>query len=216
MSTLSRSRTLAGLLAVAAVLALAVSPVAGKEGAIAKLETFVHRDAEPGSTIKVGWSTFMLTAGGEHPIHSSVETMRLVGPGGDSTEAIGIETPADSGHYRVSMAVPEGGIEQIQLSVRGDACIDTVGCDRVDYAFPLTDDAAGVGEAGGHREAGRVGQPGHAGCARSCRYHFREQRARAARRARRRHRAGRRTRCADRHATAPGRDRSRRAVTASD
>ena len=141
MSTLSRSRTLAGLLAVAAVLALAVSPVAAKEGAIAKLETFVHRDAEPGSTIKVGWSTFMLTAGGEHPIHSTVETMRLAGPGGDSTEAIGIETPADSGHYLVSMTVPEGGIEQIQLSVRGDACIDTVGCDRVDYAFPLTDDA---------------------------------------------------------------------------
>jgi hypothetical protein len=141
MSTVSRSRTLASLLAITALLAPAVSPVAAKEGAIAKLDTAVHRDAEPGSTIKVGWSTFMLTAGGEHPIHSTVETMRLAGPGGDSTEAIGIETPADSGHYVVSMTVPEGGIEQIQLSVRGDACIETVGCDRVDYAFPLTDDA---------------------------------------------------------------------------
>jgi len=141
MSTPSRSRTMAGLLAVGALLALAVSPVAAKEGAIAKLDTFVHRDAEPGSTIKVGWSTFMLAAGGEHPIHSTVETMRLIGPDGDSTEAIGVETPRDSGHYRVSMTVPVGGIEQIQLSVRGDACTDSAGCERVDYAFPLTDDA---------------------------------------------------------------------------
>ena len=140
MSTPSRSRTLAGLLAAGALLALAVGSVAAKEGAIAKLETFVHRDAEPGSTITIGWSTFMLSVGGEDPINSRVETMRLVGPGGDSTEAVGIETPADSGHYRVSMTVPAGGIEQILLSVRGEACV-AGGCERVDYAFPLTDDA---------------------------------------------------------------------------
>ena len=141
MTASTHSRALASLLAVGALLVLATSPVAAKEGSIAKLDTFVHRDADPGSTIKIGWSTFMLTANGEHPIHSTIETMRLVGPGGDSTEAIGIETPADSGHYRAAMTVPQGGIEQIVLSVRGDACTEAAGCDKVDYAFPLTDDA---------------------------------------------------------------------------
>ena len=54
-------RTLSSLLAMFALLALAVGPAMAKEGAEARLDTAISRDAEPGSTIDVGWSTFTST-----------------------------------------------------------------------------------------------------------------------------------------------------------
>src|SRR4051812_8392422 len=106
MSTPSRLRSLAGLFAIGALLAVAASPVAAKEGAIAKLDTAIHRDAEPGSTIQVGWSVFVVAADGEHPVYGSPVYVKLVGPDGSSTRESGTETPAGSGHYVASIVVP--------------------------------------------------------------------------------------------------------------
>jgi hypothetical protein len=141
MSTPSRSRTIAGLFAVGALLALAVSPVVAKEGAIAKLETFVHRDAQPGSTIEVGWSVFQISGDKQTPISGTPFYVRLTGPDGSSNEAPGMETPSGSGQYRATIVVPRGGIQDITVALAGTACYEGGGCQRADYTFPLTDDA---------------------------------------------------------------------------
>ena len=141
MSAPSRLRTLASLVAVGALLALAASPVAAKEGAIAKLDTAVHRDAQPGSTIEVGWSVVHVSGNGESPVSGTPFLVRLTGPDGSSNEAPGIETPSGSGHYRATIVVPRGGIEDITVALKGTACYEGGGCERADYTFPLTDDA---------------------------------------------------------------------------
>jgi hypothetical protein len=140
MPTPSRTRTLTSLLAVGALLLLAASPAAAKEGAIAKLETAVHRDAQPGSTIEVAWSVIHVSGDGEVPISGTPFFVRLTGPDGASNEAPGIETPSGSGHYRASIVVPRGGIQDVTVALVGTACYEGGGCERADYTFPLTDD----------------------------------------------------------------------------
>jgi hypothetical protein len=135
-----RPRILVAAAAIAALLAVSALPVLAKEGAIAKLDTAIHRDAEPGSTIDVGWSVFMVTSTGEEPVYGSPIYIKLVAPDGSSTEAGGTERPAGSGHYTAPIVVPQGGIQDVIVAMVGTACYDGGGCQRADYVFPLTDD----------------------------------------------------------------------------
>jgi hypothetical protein len=158
MSALTRS--IAPFVAIAALLTLTAIPALAKEGAIAKLDTAIHRDAEPGSTIEVGWSVFMLVDGTEYPIHGSPIYVRLVSPDGTSTQTAGTETRSGSGHYAASMVVPAGGIQDVIVAIRGEACYSAGGCEQVDYTFPLTDDAlvsgTPVGPVAGSSSAGSI------------------------------------------------------------
>jgi hypothetical protein len=135
-----RSRTLIAAAAVAALFSVSALPVLAKEGAEAKLDTAIHRDADPGSTIDVGWSVFMVTPSGQEPVYGSPIYIKLVAPDGSSTEAGGTEKPAGSGHYTASIVVPKGGIQDVVVAMVGTACTDGGGCQRADYVFPLTDD----------------------------------------------------------------------------
>jgi hypothetical protein len=135
-----RSRILVAAAAIAALFSVSALPVFAKEGAIAKLDTAIHRDAEPGSTIDVGWSVFMVTPSGEEPVYGSPIYIKLVAPDGSSTEAGGTEKPAGSGHYTASIVVPKGGIQDVVVAMVGTACTNGGGCQRADYVFPLTDD----------------------------------------------------------------------------
>jgi hypothetical protein len=140
-----RLASIAILAAVAAV--FVVVPVFAKEGAEAKLDTALPRDAQPGSTIDVGWSVMQVENDQMHPLTGSPVYIRLVGPGAASVaEAMGRETPAGSGHYTASIQVPDGGIEKVFVAMRGEAC--TAGaCQRSDMIFPLTDDPLVTGAA---------------------------------------------------------------------
>jgi hypothetical protein len=135
-----RSRILVAAAAIAALFSVSALPVLAKEGAEAKLDTAIHRDAEPGSTIDVGWSVFMVTPSGEEPVYGSPIYIKLLAPDGSSTEAGGTEKPAGSGHYTASIVVPKGGIQDVVVAMVGTACYDGGGCQRADYVFPLTDD----------------------------------------------------------------------------
>jgi hypothetical protein len=135
-----RSRILVAAAAIAALFSVSALPVFAKEGAIAKLDTAIHRDAEPASTIDVGWSVFMVTPSGEEPVYGSPIYIKLVAPDGSSTEAGGTEKPAGSGHYTASIVVPKGGIQDVVVAMVGTACTNGGGCQRADYVFPLTDD----------------------------------------------------------------------------
>jgi hypothetical protein len=142
-----RSRSAASLAATLVLVALAATPVLAKEGAEAKLDTAIARDAPPGSTLDVGWSTFMIVDGKQRPVYGSSVYMRLVGPDGTTTEAAGKETPPGSGHYTASIVVPQGGIDQVIVRMVGEACYQGGGCKPADYVFPLTDDLLVTGAA---------------------------------------------------------------------
>ena len=141
-----RSATLSAVIAIGAVLLLAF-PAFGKEGAEAKLDTTIHRDAEPGSTIEVGWSLYSVSADETNPLPGASVYLRLIGfRGNSSTEVMGTESPRGSGHYKGAIKVPEGGIRQVLVGVVGESCVADAPCDRNDMTFPLTDDPLVVGD----------------------------------------------------------------------
>ena len=143
-----RSRILSSLVALVGALALVAAPTVGKEGAEAKLDRAIPRDAEPGSTIEVGWSVFYIVADKQEPVGGSPIYIRLVAPDGTtSTEVMGTERPRGSGHYVASIVVPAGGIGEVVVGLVGEACYQDGSCERSDVIFPLTDDPLVTGAA---------------------------------------------------------------------
>jgi hypothetical protein len=141
------TRTLSPVIALIGIIALTTAPAPAKEGAEAKLDTAIPRDAEPGSTIDVGWSVFYNVDGKQEPVYGSPVFIRLVSSDRTtSTEVMGTETPAGSGHYAASIEVPGGGIGEIIVGMIGESC-DANGCQRSDMIFPLTDDPLVSGAA---------------------------------------------------------------------
>jgi hypothetical protein len=135
-----RTSALTAIVGLVTALGLAL-PVLAKEGAEAKLDTALPRDAEPGSTVTVGWSVFEIDGDTIHPIYGSPIYIRLVGPDGTSaTEVMGTEVPPGSGHYTASIEVPEGGIGEVIVGMVGESCVQGGACQRSDLIFPLTDD----------------------------------------------------------------------------
>ena len=148
-----RTAALSAIVGLVAAVSLAL-PVLAKEGAEAKLDTALPRDAEPGSTVEVGWSVFSIDGDTTHPISGSPVYIRLVGPERTgATEVMGTEVPRGSGHYTASIQVPEGGIGEVIVGMVGESCYDGGGCQRSDMIFPLTDDPLVSG-------AGPVAAPG--------------------------------------------------------
>jgi hypothetical protein len=140
-----RFATSAILAAVAAL--LIVGPTLAKEGAEANLDTVLPRDAQPGSTIDVGWSVMQIENDQSVPMSGSPVYIRLVGPDGTSaTEVMGTEVPSGSGHYTASIQVPTGGIAEVLVGMRGESCT-AASCGRADLIFPLIDDPLVTGAA---------------------------------------------------------------------
>jgi hypothetical protein len=142
-----RTYALSAIVGLVTAVSLAL-PVLAKEGAEAKLDTALPRDAEPGSTVKVGWSVFSIDGDTTHPIYGSPVYIRLVGPDGTSaTEVMGTEVPRGSGHYTASIQVPDGGIAEVIVGMVGESCVQGGACQRSDMIFPLTDDPLVTGAA---------------------------------------------------------------------
>src|SRR6476619_918015 len=142
-----RTATLSLLLGITASVALAL-PSLAKEGAEARLDTVIHRDAAPGSTIAVAWSLFQVVDDKESPFSASGVYMRLKGADGKSaTEVLGTESPVGSGHYTATIQVPDSGIAEVEVGLRGEQCTATEGCSRSDIIFPLNDDKLVTGSA---------------------------------------------------------------------
>ena len=142
-----RTATLSSLLCLVAALTLAL-PVMAKTGAEARLDTTLHRDATPGSTIAVAWSLFQVVDDKESPFSASGVYMRLKGADGkSSTEVLGTESPVGSGHFTATIQVPDSGIAEVEVGLRGEQCTPTEGCSRSDIIFPLNDDKLVTGSA---------------------------------------------------------------------
>lgn len=142
-----RTYALSAIVGLVTAVSLAL-PVLAKEGAEARLDTALPRDAEPGSMVKVGWSVFSIDGDQTNPIYGSPVYIRLVGPGGTSaTEVMGLEAPRGSGHYTASIEVPKGGIGEVIVGMVGESCVQGGACQRSDMIFPLTDDPLVSGAA---------------------------------------------------------------------
>jgi len=109
-----------GAIAVAALLAMLLPLSAlAKEGGLVTLATPIPRDAEPGSSLTV---TFTVTipheSGHMVAVTGSPMVLKLVGPDGTTTEALGAEhgTP---GTYTATIRVPSSGISKAVFGIRG-------------------------------------------------------------------------------------------------
>ena len=106
----------------AALLALALAaPVLAKEGAVVSFVEPFPRDAEPGATVTLTWDLSIPDgSGAPAPWGGTPVGIRLVGPSGAATEAMGVET-GQRGRYAAEVVVPAGGIAGVEAFIRGIA-----------------------------------------------------------------------------------------------
>jgi hypothetical protein len=125
----------------AVLLALSLAGVAAaKGGALASLETPIPPDADPGTKIDVAWRAWMPDAGTDWPFSGLPVFIRLISAdGGRSTETMGRESPAGSGRYEATIAVPSGGVRRVEVGLFGESCVDGT-CTRSDLMFELPED----------------------------------------------------------------------------
>jgi hypothetical protein len=130
-----------GMLVVAITALVAPLSAAGKEGVRATLRTAVPLDAEPGARLKVAWTlTFAGEDGVQHPFGAGGVFVRLVSAsgGGSRIGFAGEYQPP----YTAVVTVPEGGIGDIQIGVRGQA-----NGKPSDLLFPIGNKLSNAGSA---------------------------------------------------------------------
>jgi hypothetical protein len=123
------------LLAFAAALFSAM-PVAAKDGVHATLTTNVPLDAAPGTKLKIGWRLAYVEDGKRRALGASGVFVRLGSASGAAAETG--YAKEDSGAYTAAVAVPEGGIGDVQVGLRGYTSGVRTG--RSDLLFPITND----------------------------------------------------------------------------
>jgi pyruvate dehydrogenase E2 component (dihydrolipoamide acetyltransferase) len=136
-----RTRPAAPLIA-ALVLAMAVlpglaAPAAAKEGMSAVLDAPIGLDTPPGTVLLVGVTVNVLDETGTlQPVVGSPIVLILTGRGGAVTEDGGA-TPdaARPNHYEMRIAIPDGGVRDVKVVIRGSN-----GTGPVDLDIPLTED----------------------------------------------------------------------------
>jgi hypothetical protein len=131
-------RRLSVALFVVAVAALVSAlPAASKDGVTATLTTNVALDAEPGTELWVAWTLAYPEDGRRRPFGASGVFVRLVSASGAVARTV--FAPEDRGRYAATVVVPEGGIGDIEIGLRGWVSGAT-GSRRSDLLFPITND----------------------------------------------------------------------------
>jgi hypothetical protein len=136
------SRFLVLLLVAAA--ALATAPSAGaKENVRATLTSRIPLDAPAGTRLEVSWLLRARDESGRwHPFSAGEIFVRLVGATGDGAEtSFATPGPVTRGIHTASVVVPEGGIGDVQIGLRG--YVSDFGGSRTrvsDMFFPITND----------------------------------------------------------------------------
>jgi hypothetical protein len=124
------------------VLALLFTPASAvaKEGVKATLLTALPLSPVPGERLHVAW-TLALTEGGKaQPFGANGVFVRLRSASGADSE-IGFAPTADhaDGRYAAMVVVPEGGIGDVEIGLRGWSSGPT-GTHVADMLFPITND----------------------------------------------------------------------------
>lgn len=115
-------RLVASAVAVVALTIAIVVPVLAKGGAVVTFVGSFPRDAEPGTTVTLTWDLRVPDGeGGLHPWGGTPVGIRLDGPTGTATEAMGGAVAGVEGRYSADLLVPAGGIAAVEAFMRGDA-----------------------------------------------------------------------------------------------
>jgi hypothetical protein len=124
------------LLALAAALFSAI-PAAAKDGVRATLTTTVPLDAKAGTKLRISWRLAYAEDGKRRLFGGSGVFVRLGSASGAAAQT-GFARQ-DGGHYTATVAVPEGGVGDVQIGIRGWVSGE-VERRRSDLLFPITND----------------------------------------------------------------------------
>jgi hypothetical protein len=115
-------------------------PVGAKEDVQATLTSPVALDAPAGTRLTVTWTLFVDEDGQRRPFGADGVFVRFLGPSGAASEEdVATGRAHDAGEYEATVLVPEGGIRDIELGLRGWVS-DANGTRRSDLIFPITND----------------------------------------------------------------------------
>ena len=127
-------RVTIALIAVAGALVAAAAPAAAKEGLKARLTTTIPLDASPGTPLEVAWT---LADPKGRPFGAGGVFVRLASASGARPETAFAR--GDTGDYAATVRVPQGGIGDVQIGLRGFTS-GANGTHRSDLLFPITND----------------------------------------------------------------------------
>lgn len=121
---------------------LVVASLFAKEGVVATLLTTIPNNASEGTRLTLEWSLHEKDSGS--PFNACDVFLRLVGPSGDSTEAVATPcTEVMEGRYGAIATVPRGGLAGVVIGLAGTATAHGRSV-RSDALFKLTNDPFGV------------------------------------------------------------------------
>jgi hypothetical protein len=121
----------------------------GKEGVRARLETPAALEAAPGQTTTIAWTlAWRDERGKRHPFGAGGVFVRLLSAGGETVKAVGTEGPR--GRFVADVAVPEGGIGEIEIGLEGTTMYADGRTQDADVYFPVDNNplAAPAGDPG--------------------------------------------------------------------
>lgn len=131
---------LAAIAATGVWLLLATPLALAKEGVQAKLTTPFPLQARPGQRITVAWTlTSFDQSGTRQPFNAEGVFVRLFGPTrGEPSVGFAASGAHPTGEYRAEVTVPDGGVAEIQVGIRGST----------EGIIPFQDELSGIRPAG--------------------------------------------------------------------
>ncbi|MEX1170230.1 MAG: hypothetical protein WEE50_08835 [Chloroflexota bacterium] len=132
------------LLAAAAALSAVTPALAKSEDAVVMLDAALPGDAQPGTEVEIGWTVAIAEDDGSmQPFSAEGVFVRLLPSSGEPVEFAARQDRA--GHYVATITVPNGGVGEIEIGLRGTACTTDGQCQRADEMFNLAENVAGAG-----------------------------------------------------------------------
>jgi hypothetical protein len=96
----------------------AVTPLAAKEGIVAKVRVPVSRDAEPGRRVTMEWELTSVESGKARPFSAEGVFLRLFGRDGSRSRR-SYAVMLERGRYRATARVPRGGVHRVVIGLMG-------------------------------------------------------------------------------------------------
>src|SRR5256885_5620620 len=98
------------------LLSFGTSAVLAKEGVSVNLLAPLPGDAAPGTVVPADFTMSAIYNGAVSPLHEASVFIRLHGPRGAVTEALGVEQKTP-GTYRAMIEIPAGGVASLEFGI---------------------------------------------------------------------------------------------------
>jgi hypothetical protein len=115
-----------------------VTPGAAKDGIQATVHTAIPADAAEGTRVEINWTLADEKSG--KPFSAYGVFIRLIGSGGESTEAFAEYPARPIGSYQTTATIPKGGVVLIEIGVAGTMTDREGDIERSDWLMPLAND----------------------------------------------------------------------------